>query len=105
MAGEHHRDVAAAGQVRGLLDPRVRWLPAQLDVPAADSELREGGPGGATGVVEQDADRTAGAKVGLATDRERRTVEHLAELPLPGGDHDPVDDQPADAGGHNGEAV
>jgi hypothetical protein len=43
VAGEHHRDVAAAGQVRGLLDPRVRWLPAQLDVPAADPELREGG--------------------------------------------------------------
>jgi hypothetical protein len=92
-ADEHHGGVAGGGQPRGLLDQRVRRLPAQLDVAAADPG-REHRPGGGARVVEPDADRLAGAQVHQPGDGQRRPVEDAAELALPGGDQGPADLQP-----------
>jgi hypothetical protein len=93
LTGEHHGDIAGRRRLGGLLDAGVRWVPSQLDVAAADP-WRDHRPGDGAGVGQPDADRVAGTQVHHPGDRQRRPVEHLAELALPGGDQVPVDLQP-----------
>jgi len=104
VLANHHGDIAVRGQPGRLLDAVVGWLPAQPDVAAAEAQVHDR-PGGGARVVQADGDRVAGPQVGRALDRERRPVEHLAELPLPGRDQPAVDLQAGDPGGQDGEAV